>query len=130
MGDASVPATEWGRYLRRMTNRPGWSVAELARQSGVSRQTLFEYIRSGGEPVTIGIVRRIAEALGDDFVTALLAAGNISVHAADEQISSIATSGLSEQEQRDLIEYVEAVRDTQRSAMRAEIETRLKRRAA
>lgn len=127
MADASVPNTEWGRYLRRMTDRPGWSVAELARRSGIARQTLFDYIRIGGESVSVGTIRRIAEALEDDFLTALLAAGNISVTGQDAQIAQIVTSGLDPEEQAALIEYVEAVREAQRVAMKAEIETRLRR---
>jgi len=127
MGDASLPSTEWGRYLRRMTSRPGWSVAELARRSEIARQTIFDYIRHGADSVSIGTVRRIAEALEDDFVTALLAAGNISVHQQDEQISNIVTSGLTKEEQSDLIEYVTAVREAQRQAMQLEVQARLQR---
>ncbi len=127
VGDASASANEWARYLRRMTSRPGWSVAELARRSGIARQTIFDYIRNGGESVSIGIVRRIAEALEDDFVTALLAAGNIPSDSNDEQIASIIRSDLDEDEQRALIEYIQAVREAQERAMRAELEARLRR---
>jgi transcriptional regulator with XRE-family HTH domain len=130
MADAEQPSTEWGRYLRRMTSRPGWSVAELARRSDIARQTIFEYIRSGAEGVSVGTIRRIADALGDDFLTALLAAGNISLVGQDAQLAQIITSDLDPDEQAALIEYVEAVREAQRQAMRAEIDVRLRRRSA
>lgn len=66
----------WAEYLRRMTARPGWSVARLARESGVHRSTLFRWIAgSGGANVTS--VRAIAKALGDDPSNALRAAGNM-----------------------------------------------------
>ncbi|HEY9370483.1 helix-turn-helix transcriptional regulator [Streptomyces sp.] len=66
----------WADYLRRMTARPGWSVARLARESGVHRSTLFRWIAgSGGANVTS--VRAIAKVLGDDPSNALRAAGNM-----------------------------------------------------
>jgi transcriptional regulator with XRE-family HTH domain len=135
MSDGSMPATEWGRWLKRMTTRPGWSVAELARRTkelfgdkgAVGRATLFEYIKIGGESVSIGTIRKLATAAGDDFLTALLAAGNISVNSQDAQIATIITSDLDPDEQADLIEYVETVREAQREAMKKEIEARLSR---
>lgn len=76
MSDASPPET-WAEYLRRMTRRGGWSVARLARESGIHRGTIFKWI--GGETgVTVDSVRRIAIALGDDPATALRAAGSVS----------------------------------------------------
>lgn len=135
MGDASLPSTEWGRYLHRITTRPGWSVAELSRRTEalfgrpgyIAKQTIFEWKRNGGESVTIASIRKIAQAAEDDFLAALLAAGNISVHSQDAQIAQIVTSDLDPEEQANLIEYVEAVREAQRRAMKAEIEARLRR---
>lgn len=70
-----MPGENWAGYLRRMTKRPGWSVAKLARESKIHRATIFKWI--GGDPgVTIDSVRRIALALGDDPDNALRAAGN------------------------------------------------------
>ena len=77
MADSGAPASEWGRYLRRITSAPGWSVARLARESGIHRATIFEWIRGDGESVTIGSVRAVAAASGDDLQNALRAAANL-----------------------------------------------------
>lgn len=75
MGDGSARET-WATYLRRMTDRPGWSVARLARESGIHRGTIFKWI-SGKGGVTVASVRSIAEALGDSPTNALRAAGSV-----------------------------------------------------
>lgn len=74
MGDASTPGEDWPGYLRRMTRRPGWSVARLARDSGIHRATIFGWIK-GDSGVTLDSVRRVADALGDSLDSALRAAG-------------------------------------------------------
>jgi transcriptional regulator with XRE-family HTH domain len=104
-----------------MTRRPDWSVAKLARESGIARQTIFEWMRDGGESVTVGSVRRIAEALGDDVSNALLAAGGV-----DEEISAIHQSNLDPAAKADLMEYVKTLREAQRSVRRQEIEALLR----
>jgi len=77
-GHSATGAPEdWASYLRRMTSRPGWSVARLARESGIHRGTIFDWMAGKGG-VTISSVRAIAEALDDDPANALLAAGNVS----------------------------------------------------
>jgi transcriptional regulator with XRE-family HTH domain len=121
MGDTAEPHSQWGRYLRRMTRRPDWSVAKLARESGIARQTIFEWMRDGGESVTVGSVRRIAEALGDDLSNALLAAGGV-----DEEISAIHQSNLDPAAKADLMEYVKTLREAQRSVRQQEIEALLR----
>ncbi|NBE80350.1 helix-turn-helix domain-containing protein [Micromonospora rubida] len=73
MGDASPPAEDWAGYLRRMTRRPGWSVARLAREAGINKSTIFGWIK--GDGVTVASVKAIAKALGDDEAHALAAAG-------------------------------------------------------
>lgn len=92
MSDAPATGENWSAYLRRMTKRPGWSVARLSRESGVHRATIFKWI--SGEPgVTIDSVRRIATALGEDSDVALRAAGNAGsaapVGPVDEEVSLI-----------------------------------------
>ncbi|WP_155386747.1 helix-turn-helix domain-containing protein [Catellatospora paridis] len=126
-GDRTQPDTEWGRYLRRMTRRPGWSVAKLARDSGIARQTIFDWIRDGGESVTVGSVRRVAEALGDDVVNALTAAANVAHREADEEITPILQSDLDPQAKADLVEYLTGLREAQRHARRTEITAMLNR---
>jgi transcriptional regulator with XRE-family HTH domain len=90
MSDAPVRGENWAGYLRRMTKRPGWSVAKLARDSGIHRGTIFKWL-SGDTGVTIDSVRRIAHALGDDPDNALRAAGNGGVPATpqDEEVDLI-----------------------------------------
>ncbi len=66
----------WAEYLRRMTERPGWSVARLARDSHIHRATIFKWMAGKGG-ANVASVRAIAEALGDDPANALRAAGNI-----------------------------------------------------
>lgn len=78
MGDASAPAEDWASYLRRMTSRPGWSVARLAREAGVNRSTIFGWIK--GDGVNVASVKQIAKALGDDEVHALAAAAGTASH--------------------------------------------------
>ncbi|SCL12835.1 helix-turn-helix domain-containing protein [Micromonospora inyonensis] len=74
MGDASS-AEDWAGYLRRMTRRHGWSVARLARESGINRATIFGWMN--GDGVTVANVKVIAKALGDDEAHALAAAGGV-----------------------------------------------------
>lgn len=73
VSDGRAQREVWGEYLRRMTSRPGWSVARLHRESGVARQTIFKWMspRPGG--VTMASVRAIGQAL-DDLPGALRAA--------------------------------------------------------
>ena len=76
MSDASNRREDWPSYLKRMTSRPGWSVARLARESGVNRATIFKWM-AGRSGVNVASVRLIADALGDDPAVALRAAGNV-----------------------------------------------------
>lgn len=89
MGDGSV-GEDWSSYLRRMTSRPGWSVARLARESNIHRGTIFKWI-SGRGGVTVASVRAIADALGDDPTTALRAAGRAPIDEVDEEIEFVRT---------------------------------------
>ena len=67
----------WSAYLRRMTRRPGWSVARLSRESGIAKSSIFKWIADGPGAITIQSVYLIADALGEDRETALRAAGDI-----------------------------------------------------
>lgn len=90
---STTPPENWSGYLRRMTSRPGWSVARLARESGIHRGTIFKWIKSGDGGVTVSSVRKIAAALGDDTEAALRAAAlraEIPAQAADEIDDEIA----------------------------------------
>src|SRR5690606_29096518 len=73
MGDASTGVETWPSYVRRMTSRPGWFVARLARESGINIASIFKWLR-GDRGVTLANVDAIARALGDDPNNAILAA--------------------------------------------------------
>jgi transcriptional regulator with XRE-family HTH domain len=77
MGDAEDGPDEWARYLRAICERPGWSVARLARETGVNRSTVFRWLSDGGESVTIRSIRSVAQAVGDDLEVALRAAADL-----------------------------------------------------
>lgn len=78
MGDGHEIRESWADYLRRMTSRPGWSVARLARESGIHRATIFKWIAGKGG-ANMASVESIAKALGDDPSNALRAAGDMVV---------------------------------------------------
>lgn len=67
----------WGRYLSELTSRPGWSVARLARESGIHRSTIFRWISGEVRNVSTNSVRLIAKASGDDEKAALRAASEV-----------------------------------------------------
>lgn len=75
MGDAE--GSEWARWLKAMTGRPGWSVARLAREAGVHRSTIHRWMSDGGDAVTIGMIRLVASALGERLEVALRAAADL-----------------------------------------------------
>lgn len=103
-------ADDWGRYIRRMTTRPGWSVARLARQAGLNRSTIFGWIKDGGGSLTVASVLAVADGLEDDPVTALLAAGNQlsakTIGETDPELAIIASSGLPDATRENLINYI------------------------
>ena len=91
-----------------MTDRPGWSVARLARESGVHRATIFKWLGTKGG-VTMTSVRALAAAVGDDPENAMrAAAGKLAASQSmeDDQIAEILTSGLPINVQQELIEMV------------------------
>lgn len=120
MGDASRPVETWSSYLRRMTDRPGWSVARLARESGINRATIFKWI-SGARGVTVANVAAIARALDDDPTTALRAAAAVEIEPPrDETIELIRTDPRLTDEQK--IQAINLVMDQRRAAQEAEVE--------
>jgi transcriptional regulator with XRE-family HTH domain len=66
----------WATWLTQMTSRQGWSVARLARESGIHRSTIFRWIKGDGG-LTLQSVESIARALDVPMRTAVLAAGNM-----------------------------------------------------
>lgn len=78
MGDGQEARETWAEYLRRMTDRPGWSVARLARDSGIHRATIFKWMAGKGG-TTVASVQAIATALGDTDGAAMRAAAGSGV---------------------------------------------------
>lgn len=69
MGEAGEPekyTSEWTIYLRNGMARTGWSVAELARRAGISRQTIFNWLSGKVRTADAALVECIADAFGDD----------------------------------------------------------------
>jgi len=82
--DDTRPASEWVKYLRRIVDRPGWSVARLSRETAgpdgkprVSKSTLFRHLGGEVTRISAALVKLIAEAAGDEPENALRAAGDL-----------------------------------------------------
>lgn len=121
MGDSGE---NWGAYLRRMTSRPGWSVARLARESSIHRATIFGWIKEGTPKVNVESVRAIAQALGDDIGVALRAAGRVEgepTDADEREIAEIERSDISRQLKDRLIAHVRARQERDRLARMEEV---------
>jgi transcriptional regulator with XRE-family HTH domain len=116
MDDGPSGLSDWGAYLRRMTGRPGWSVARLAREAGIHRATIFDWIRGGGESVTIASVRAVAAALGDDLENALRAVAGLesSRHTRDEEMDMIMSAPVDDDMKRKMITRALELREQDR----------------
>ena len=68
---------QWGRYLSDLVSRPGWSVARLARESGIHRSTIFRWMSGEVRNVSSNSVRLIAKASGEDEPAAFRAASEV-----------------------------------------------------
>lgn len=107
------------RYIHQIKNRPGMSIAELSRRSGVSTSTLWEY--AGGSPkkaITIPTVLAIARAVGDDPIVAFrAAAGLTTTEPEDTEIAMVlAATGLSDQSRDDIIAGILVRRERNRQS--------------
>lgn len=116
MDDGRAEPNDWGAYLKRMTARPGWSVARLARESGIHRATIFDWIRGGGESVTIASVRAVARALDDDLESALRAVANLdsAPGSRDEEMELILSAPVSTEMQKQMISRILELREQDR----------------
>lgn len=113
MNDGSGGLSQWGAYLRRMTRRPGWSVARLARESGIHRATIFDWMKGSGETVTIASVRAVAQALGDDLENALRAVANLDAapKPRDEEMELIMSAPVDDEMKRRMISQLLDLRE-------------------
>ena len=103
----------WSDYLRRMVERPGWSVARLARESGLHRSAIFGWLADGAEGITIRSVYLIADALGVDREDALRAAGNLPPER-DAEVELILSSGRTELEKVAMVDRLMRRREEER----------------
>lgn len=106
-----------------MTDRPGWSVAELARRSGLSRAAIFDWLKGGrGKSITIASVNAVADALGDDRRNALLAAAGLTeTPERDPEVDLILASDWSEERKVEMIERLMRRREEQRRERLADL---------
>jgi transcriptional regulator with XRE-family HTH domain len=116
MNDGSSGLSHWGAYLKRMTSRPGWSVARLARESGIHRATIFDWIRGSGESVTIASVRAVADTLGDDMENALRAVASLESRPSprDEEMEMIMSAPVGDDMKRRMIAQLFELREQDR----------------
>lgn len=121
MSDGSEPVDQWARYLKQMTDRTGWSVARLARESGIHRSTIFRWMQEGGSSVTIQNVLAIARALDDDPVTALHAAASVN-GGTDPLLEMIDKSDLPIERKKDLIKQILVRRARYEDNLREDLE--------
>lgn len=126
VSDASPAGEDWPSYLRRMTKRPGWTVAKLARESGVHRATIFGWLKGDGG-VTVDSVRRVAAALGDDVENALRAAGSTGMDAPtaqqDEEVALIMRAPVGDEMKQRMLAKLHERRERDRQQRIADFET-------
>lgn len=67
-GGKPRPTTPLMKYLKGIQDRPGWSIARVARESGgrFSRATLFRIMTGETKRVSVDTVRLVAQIAGDD----------------------------------------------------------------
>src|SRR4051794_10281728 len=124
-------ANPWGRYVKALTDRDGWSVARLARESGIARRTLFRWIGGSTESVTVESVRLVAAASGDDLDRALRAAAGLALDEEenddeaeiDFEIRMIEQSSLPEPQKRAMVDFARQLQRRQQ-AERAQVRER------
>jgi transcriptional regulator with XRE-family HTH domain len=120
-GIVTTPRTPWAAYLDEIANRPGWSVARIARESGLDRGTIFRW-KAGATGATVDSVKKIARAVGDDPEKVLRAAAIIVPEAPQpddpdsEAISLILAAEIPDSLKQELI--ADLRRDSRRDAAR------------
>jgi transcriptional regulator with XRE-family HTH domain len=127
MSDGVGGKTAWARYVKSATERPGWNVAKLARESGVHRSTIHRWINGGGGNVTVDRVRRLASTLGDDPDDALRVAGDLVVNeppeTGDEEIDRIMRAPVDDALKDVMIKKLQERRERERLQRIADFDT-------
>lgn len=115
---ANYDGAMWANYVDGLRNRPGWSVARLSRETGLSTSTLWDYIgNKTGKAVTIPTVMAIAEAAGDDPIVAFRAAAGLAGESPEDiEISVVLGSDLDTDAKQELISDIVRRRERDRQA--------------
>lgn len=133
MSDGVGGRSSWAQYVKSGTERPGWSVARLARESGIHRSTIFRWIKGDGGNVTVDSVRRIAEALGEDPDEALRAAGQLVASTpaggSDEELELIMRAPVDDQLKARMVEMLLKRREREREQRIADFQVLLEEAA-
>lgn len=103
---ASHPGGTWGAYIDGIPTRKGITLTELAKRSGIARNTFYKW-KKGMTGVTVDSVKRVAQAAGDDEQYALRAAGGALIDEDhDPQLAAIYAADITDDEKQELVEYV------------------------
>lgn len=111
----------WSAFIKRMTSRPDWTAAKLARESGIARSTIFRWMAEGADGITIDSVFRVADALGVSRSEALQAAANVSPDA-DPEVDLILASDRSDTVKSQMIDRLMARRAEESARRMADLE--------
>lgn len=106
----------WGRRIKRLTDRDGWSVARLAREAALNQSTLWDYIKtSDGKRVTVGTLLRIARATGEDPIDLFRVAAELDDQVdEDPEIRAVLDGDLPEDATRTIVNSIYARRERNR----------------
>jgi transcriptional regulator with XRE-family HTH domain len=85
-GIMSKVMDKFEEWLRVNMNVKGWSQADLARASGLTRQTISYYLSGASKKPDADALRLLASAFGLDEVDALRAAGMMSPAVGDSWV--------------------------------------------
>lgn len=111
----------WSLFIKRMTSRPDWTAAKLARESGIARSTIFRWMAEGAEGITIESVFRVADALGVSRSEALRAASNLAPDA-DPEVDLIRASDRSDAVKAQMIDRLMTRREEESARRIADLE--------
>ena len=109
----------WSDYIRRLKERPGWSVARLARETGFSTSTFWDWMKpESRKAVTIPRIVAVARAVGDNPVDAFkAAAGLTTTEPEDAEIAVVLNAvDVSDEQREQIINDIMARRERDRSA--------------
>lgn len=95
-------STEWIEYLTR--DRRGSTQADIARAAAVDQTTVSRWVRGEGVAAAHTAIR-LARALGDDPLRALVAAGHLTAQEARAKVTHVAPAELTDQQLLDMLRH-------------------------